>query len=116
MKILNTAEGPQICVELRDDGTVSLRIRVQVGRLEGLTVVPSHFAAIVDDDGFMEIPLTLSPDNRQLLQLELMNPKQRALVNHTVRERVKQLAGSAVERNSPCPCGSGKKFKNCHAQ
>lgn len=22
----------------------------------------------------------------------------------------------AVSRNSPCPCGSGKKFKNCHAK
>jgi hypothetical protein len=21
---------------------------------------------------------------------------------------------SSVERNDPCPCGSGKKFKNCH--
>jgi len=20
-----------------------------------------------------------------------------------------------VERNQPCPCGSGKKFKQCHA-
>jgi preprotein translocase subunit SecA len=22
--------------------------------------------------------------------------------------------GEKVGRNSPCPCGSGKKFKNCH--
>jgi hypothetical protein len=23
------------------------------------------------------------------------------------------IAGSSLERNSPCPCGSGKKYKNC---
>jgi preprotein translocase subunit SecA len=23
-------------------------------------------------------------------------------------------AGTRVGRNDPCPCGSGKKFKNCH--
>jgi preprotein translocase subunit SecA len=22
--------------------------------------------------------------------------------------------GKKVGRNQPCPCGSGKKFKNCH--
>jgi preprotein translocase subunit SecA len=21
-----------------------------------------------------------------------------------------------INRNSPCPCGSGKKFKHCHGQ
>ncbi|MNV81095.1 preprotein translocase subunit SecA [compost metagenome] len=24
--------------------------------------------------------------------------------------------GATVGRNDPCPCGSGKKFKNCHGQ
>ena len=26
-----------------------------------------------------------------------------------------QRKGVAVPRNSKCPCGSGKKYKNCHA-
>ena len=25
-------------------------------------------------------------------------------------------AGPKVGRNDPCPCGSGKKFKNCHGR
>ena len=25
-------------------------------------------------------------------------------------------SGQKVGRNDPCPCGSGKKFKNCHAR
>ena len=24
------------------------------------------------------------------------------------------VAGAAVGRNDPCPCGSGKKYKKCH--
>ena len=24
--------------------------------------------------------------------------------------------GAKVGRNDPCPCGSGKKYKNCHGQ
>jgi SEC-C motif-containing protein len=26
-----------------------------------------------------------------------------------------QVSRAKVERNAPCPCGSGKKFKQCHA-
>jgi SEC-C motif-containing protein len=26
-----------------------------------------------------------------------------------------QVTTTKVERNAPCPCGSGKKFKQCHA-
>ncbi|MEJ7672379.1 MAG: SEC-C metal-binding domain-containing protein [Chitinophagaceae bacterium] len=25
-------------------------------------------------------------------------------------------AGPKTGRNDPCPCGSGKKFKNCHGR
>ena len=25
-------------------------------------------------------------------------------------------AGQKIGRNSPCPCGSGKKYKNCHGK
>jgi preprotein translocase subunit SecA len=25
-------------------------------------------------------------------------------------------AQQPINRNSPCPCGSGKKFKHCHGQ
>jgi uncharacterized protein len=35
--------------------------------------------------------------------------RERALAPATVRRE-----GAKVGRNDPCPCGSGKKFKNCH--
>jgi preprotein translocase subunit SecA len=29
---------------------------------------------------------------------------------------IKSATGPKVGRNDPCPCGSGKKFKQCHGQ
>jgi len=30
-------------------------------------------------------------------------------------QRVQQIrVGPKIGRNDPCPCGSGKKYKNCH--
>ena len=31
-------------------------------------------------------------------------------------DRTYQRIGEKVGRNDPCPCGSGKKFKQCHGQ
>ncbi len=33
-----------------------------------------------------------------------------------MREEAKAFAGLHLGRNDPCPCGSGKKFKNCHGR
>ncbi len=50
---------------------------------------------------------------------ELSDPSQQAAASHDTREqphrepiRVEKRPG----RNDPCPCGSGKKFKNCHGR
>jgi len=29
---------------------------------------------------------------------------------------VRSKPGEKVGRNSPCPCGSGKKYKHCHGR
>ena len=49
---------------------------------------------------------------------DLTDPNQQAVANRDTREqkhepvRVQKTPG----RNDPCPCGSGKKFKNCHGR
>jgi preprotein translocase subunit SecA len=53
-------------------------------------------------------------------------PKQEQLVESRSEEEVQQkkekpkqqpvVAEAKVGRNDPCPCGSGKKYKNCHGQ
>jgi uncharacterized protein len=45
---------------------------------------------------------------------ELKNKRPPANVMNWIRNRENQVIKPAVpERNDPCPCGSGKKYKNC---
>ena len=49
-------------------------------------------------------------------KVDLNDPHQQAAARHDTRENVKRepiRANKTVGRNDPCPCGSGKKFKNC---
>ena len=49
---------------------------------------------------------------------DLSDPHQQAAAEHDTREvkREPVRAEKTVGRNDPCPCGSGKKYKNCHGQ
>jgi preprotein translocase subunit SecA len=50
---------------------------------------------------------------------DLSDPAQQAAANNDTREQPKQepvRAEKTVGRNDPCPCGSGKKYKNCHGR
>ena len=49
----------------------------------------------------------------------LTDPNQRAAAQHDTRAqqpRTPIMKDKLPGRNDPCPCGSGKKFKNCHGQ
>jgi len=49
---------------------------------------------------------------------DLSDPNQRAAASRDTREQKREpiRAEKTVGRNDPCPCGSGKKFKNCHGR
>lgn len=53
---------------------------------------------------------------------DLTDPAQRAAANHDTRENAEVRKQMPIRkeklpgRNEPCPCGSGKKFKNCHGR
>ena len=50
---------------------------------------------------------------------DLSDPNQQAAASQDTREQQKRepiRAEKTVGRNDPCPCGSGKKYKNCHGQ
>jgi preprotein translocase subunit SecA len=66
-----------------------------------------------------------APEQRQDLskyreqKQDLSDPNQQAAAQHDTRERQKRepiRAEKTVGRNDPCPCGSGKKYKNCHGK
>ena len=50
---------------------------------------------------------------------ELSDPNQQAAAAQDTREKPKRepiRVQKTVGRNDPCPCGSGKKYKNCHGR
>ena len=50
---------------------------------------------------------------------DLSDPNQQAAAAQDTREKPKRepiRAQKTVGRNDPCPCGSGKKYKNCHGK
>ena len=49
---------------------------------------------------------------------DLNDPNQQAAAGRDTREQKREpiRAQKTVGRNDPCPCGSGKKFKNCHGK
>ena len=48
-------------------------------------------------------------------KVDLNDPNQQAAANKDTREAKQEpyVAGKTIGRNDPCPCGSGKKYKNC---
>ena len=53
---------------------------------------------------------------------DLVDQNQQAAARHDTREGARQVNHTPIVkdkmpgRNDPCPCGSGKKFKNCHGR
>ncbi len=56
------------------------------------------------------------PEEEAKAQQEQQAEKQQEAEEARMREEAKQYAGMHIGRNDPCPCGSGKKFKNCHGR
>lgn len=66
-----------------------------------------------------------APERRQDMskyreeKYDLNDPNQAAAAQQDTREQAKRepiRAERTVGRNEPCPCGSGKKYKNCHGK
>jgi preprotein translocase subunit SecA len=63
-----------------------------------------------------------APERRQDMsrykEQKLSDPNQQAAAQNDTREvrREPVRAEKTVGRNDPCPCGSGKKYKNCHGR
>ena len=56
---------------------------------------------------------------RDINEEQLRDPNQEAAAAHDTREQQRRtpiMKDKLPGRNDPCPCGSGKKFKNCHGR
>lgn len=92
-------------VDQINDQTISVLMRAQIPVREPDQV---HEAA----------PERLSRQQYRETKEDLNDPNQQAAAGHDTREAKKEpiRVEKTVGRNDPCPCGSGKKFKNCHGR
>lgn len=80
-------------------------------------------------DMFEEMSRLIQEDTiRFLFQLKIQKPQERKAAARVTSEigpgspgkntnqPIRTKPGEKVGRNSPCPCGSGKKYKHCHGQ
>ena len=61
-----------------------------------------------------EQPQRVVPPPRQAAQLQ--TNRNNLTTNGEQKSNAPVIAGKQVGRNDPCPCGSGKKYKNCHGK
>ncbi len=95
-----------------NDGTISVLMRCQI--------------PVADPNELKEAPAEMPKrreqrlvESKQSLDLEA-NREQRAAGQADTRPQAPvqtiKNEGPKIGRNDPCPCGSGKKFKNCHGK
>ena len=90
-----------------NDQTVSILTRGQIPQLDPARVNAARPA---------ERPQPKQQYNE--IKADLNDPNQQAAAQHDTRSvrREPIRVEKTVGRNDPCPCGSGKKFKNCHGK
>ncbi|MBO6258306.1 MAG: preprotein translocase subunit SecA [Succinivibrio sp.] len=57
-----------------------------------------------------------SPEEQAQEEQQRKENEEQAALESKMREEAKLYEGMHIGRNDPCPCGSGKKFKNCHGK
>lgn len=75
------------------------------------TVVESMFTVTLYTDEEIE---ELEKQRQAELEAQLQAHKRAQKMAEEVEVRKAQRGTTKIGRNEPCPCGSGKKFKNCH--
>lgn len=57
--------------------------------------------------------LSVTPKAPDTERKQIANPLTASLSGEAAKKRVTVVKGEKIGRNDPCPCGSGKKYKNC---
>ena len=80
-------------------------------RLQGADI----FDAMVDDirETTVRIILTVSPKAPEIKRVEVAKPIVEGFEGAAKKKTVVIKKTEKIDRNAPCPCGSGKKYKKC---
>jgi preprotein translocase subunit SecA len=81
---------------------------------EGFAMFENMIASIEEDTAkyIMKAEIRNNLEREEVAKGQAVNPK---ADGETVKKKPAQKKDSAG-RNAPCPCGSGKKYKNCHGK
>ncbi len=99
---------------------IHLRAYAQINPLneyqqEGFAMFEAMISSIEDDVAkyIMKAEIRNNLEREEVVKGQAVNPKSDE--EETVKKKPKRNEES-VGRNAPCPCGSGKKYKNCHGR
>ena len=100
-------------------GGIHLRAYAQIDPLreyqsEGLTMFEMMVARIEDEVAtyMMKAEIRSNLERKEVVKANAVAPKD----GEEIKRQPKRKSEGVVGRNEPCPCGSGKKFKNCHGK
>ena len=80
-------------------------------RIEGANMFDDMIEEI--RDGTARMLLTVMPSARPMQRVQLAKPTEATLAGKRTEKAPTAKSEKKAGRNDPCPCGSGKKFKNC---
>ncbi len=75
-----------------------------------------HVEAVQEQEQRRAEPKQLRQERRQIPLAGMQAPAEAAGSPPEAEGEIGQAVSSKVPRNAPCPCGSGKKFKQCHGR
>ncbi len=104
----------RLLIAIREDVTrVLMRAQVQLEEPPPPTLpdfITQHIDPFSGDDDSADVDFSTGAIMSNLPPLNIPRPAMPASSEDG------ELAAAPVSRNSPCPCGSGRKYKHCHGQ
>lgn len=107
--------GSQALKALREEGVGSVLVNPNIATIQTSEGIADKVYFLPVTPYFVEEIISKYREQKQ----DLSDPNQQAAASQDTREQQKRepiRAEKTVGRNDPCPCGSGKKYKNCHGQ
>jgi len=105
-------------IDMMDDlkGSINLQAYAQRDpvneyRIQGADM----FDAMVDEirENTVRRILTATPKTAETRRIEVVTPTAAGFAGAAPKKTVVKRAAEKIDRNGPCPCGSGKKYKKC---
>lgn len=105
-------------IDMMDDLKSSINLQayaqrdpVTVYRMQGADM----FDAMVEDirETTVRMVLSATPKVATIKRVEVAKPTAEGFDGGAVKRTVVKRASEKIDRNAPCPCGSGKKYKKC---